>query len=68
MEESDEDVQDVTTIFNLKQIEVLPVDAEQLSKETRKILNFPKSFSIFNKDGQVRGRQLYSPITVGKVS
>ena len=36
LEESDEDVQDVATIFNLKQIEVLPVDAKQLSKETRK--------------------------------
>ena len=36
LEKSGEDVQDVATIFNLKQIEVLPVDAEQLSKETRK--------------------------------
>ena len=34
LEESNEDVQDVTTAFNLKQMEVLPMDAEQLSKET----------------------------------
>ena len=36
LEESNEDVQGVTAILNLKQIEVLPVYAEQLSKETRK--------------------------------
>ena len=36
LEENSEEVQDVATIFNLKQIEVLPVDAEQLNKETRK--------------------------------
>ena len=36
LEENNEDVQDVATIFNLKQIEVLPVDAEQLNKATRK--------------------------------
>ena len=33
--QNNEDVQDVATIFNLKQIEVLPVNAEQLNKETR---------------------------------
>ena len=36
LEQSDENVQDVATILNLKQIEVLPVDAGRLSKETRK--------------------------------
>ena len=35
--ESGEDVQEVATIFNLKKTEVLPVDVEQLSKETTEL-------------------------------
>ena len=43
-------VQDVATIFNLKQIEVLPVDAEPLSKETRKDPEFSKVIQYIQKE------------------
>ena len=45
-----EDVQDVATIFNLRMIKVLPVDAEQLSKETRKYSELSKVIPYLHKD------------------
>ena len=43
-----DDVQDVVTIFSLRQ--VLPVDFEQISKETRKYAELSKVIQYLHKD------------------